>query len=67
MTVKDAIPRSDGSGKVTVISRDALVTTWVEETAARRIEDVIRLEEALTRIQEKKLKAIELKARMLSD
>lgn len=65
MTVKDAIPRPDGSGKATVISREALVTTSVEETSFRRIEDVIRLEEALTRIQEKKLKAIELKSRLL--
>ena len=64
-TVKDAIPRSDGTGKATVVSRDALVTTSIEETSFRRIEDVIRLEEALTRIQEKKLKAIELKARLL--
>ncbi|WP_020621026.1 hypothetical protein [Paenibacillus daejeonensis] len=64
-TVKDAIPRSDGTGKVTVVTRDALVTTSIEETTFRRIEDVIRLEEALTRIQEKKLKAIDLKAKLL--
>ncbi len=64
-TVRNAIPRADGTSKATIVSREALVTTSIEETSFRRIEDVIRLEEALTRIQEKKLKAIELKSRLL--
>ena len=63
-TKKDAVPVHDeksGQTKTVIYTRDELVTTEIEETEYRAIDDIIRLEEALTRVQEKKLRAIELK------
>jgi uncharacterized protein YjcR len=66
-TTKEAIPVHDertGKTKTVVNSRDELVTTEIEETSYRAIEDVIRIEEALTRVQAQKIKAVELKNRL---
>ncbi|MEK3722296.1 phage terminase small subunit [Paenibacillus sp. FSL H8-0034] len=68
-TTKEAIPLHDEkTGKATTVinSRDELVTTEIEETAYRSIEDIIRIEEALTRVQGQKIKAIELKNRLIA-
>ncbi|WP_240421642.1 phage terminase small subunit [Paenibacillus periandrae] len=68
-TTKKAIPLHDEkTGKTTTVinSRDELVTTEIEETAYRSIEDIIRIEEALTRVQGQKIKAIELKNRLIA-
>jgi uncharacterized protein YjcR len=54
-----------GEIKVVVVSRDELVVTEVEETQFRAIDDIIRLEEALTRVQDKLIKAIDLKHRLI--
>ena len=67
---KDAVPvfGDDGKSKGTVVrSKFELVVTEIEETEVRPIEDILRLEDALTRVQEKKLKAIEMKQRHISD
>ncbi|WP_409174377.1 hypothetical protein [Brevibacillus fortis] len=56
-----------GQSKTVVLSRNELVTTEIEETEYRAIEDILSLEEALTRVQDKKLKAIQLKAQLLSN
>ncbi|MGG1554985.1 phage terminase small subunit-related protein [Paenibacillus ferrarius] len=67
---KKAIPVHDertGETKTVVNSREELVTTEIEETSYRAIEDIIRIEEALTRVQSQKIKAIELKNRLIDD
>lgn len=56
-----------GVTKTVVLTREELVTTEIEETEYRAIEDILSLEEALTRVQDKKLKAIQLKAQLLSN
>lgn len=69
-TKKEAIPVHDertGQTKTVVNSRDELVTTEVEETSYRAIEDIIRIEEALTRVQGHKIKAVELKNRLIDE
>lgn len=67
-TVKEAVPVHDersGKTKTVINSREELVTAEIEETSYRAIEDIIRIEEALTRVQDKKLKAIELKNKLI--
>lgn len=69
-TKKEVVPVHDertGQTKTVIHSRDELVTTEVEETSFRVIEDILRIEEALTRVQDKKLKAIELKNRLIDE
>lgn len=69
-TIKDPVQVHDektGQSKTVVVTRDELVTTEIEETEFRAIEDILALEEALTRIQDKKLKAVQLKAQLLSN
>ncbi|WP_084165449.1 phage terminase small subunit [Paenibacillus massiliensis] len=61
MTVHD---EKTGITKTVPITRTELVESQVEEKTFRVIDDIISLEEALTRVQDKKLKAIELKARL---
>jgi len=67
-TIKEPVQVHDeknGGTKTVVLSRNELVTTEVEETEFRAIEDILRIEEALTRVQDKKIKAIELKYKLV--
>ena len=67
-TTKEPIQVYDeksGETKVITRSRDELVITEIEETEFRVIEDILRIEDALTRVQDKMIKAIELKHRLL--
>ncbi|CAH1202959.1 hypothetical protein PAECIP111891_02169 [Paenibacillus allorhizoplanae] len=54
-----------GISKSVVVPMEKLVTTKIEESDIRVIDDLLRLEEALTRVQDKKLKAIDLKNRFV--
>ncbi|MBP1961163.1 uncharacterized protein YjcR [Paenibacillus aceris] len=54
-----------GQTRSVVVPMDKLVKTKIEESDIRVIDDLLRLEEALTRVQDKKLKAIELKNRFV--
>ncbi|GIQ67446.1 terminase [Xylanibacillus composti] len=68
-TKKEAVPLHDertGQTRTIINARDELVTTEIEETKYRAIEDILRIEEALTRVQDKKLKAIELKNKLIA-
>lgn len=68
ITVKDVQTIHDektGLTKSVVVPIDKLVTTKIEESDIRVIDDLLRLEEALTRVQDKKLKAIDLKNRFV--
>lgn len=56
-----------GKTKTIPITRSELVESEIEEKTYRQIDDIIALEEALTRVQDKKLKSIELKARLLDE
>ncbi|USG63995.1 hypothetical protein NDK47_17755 [Brevibacillus ruminantium] len=70
VTIKEPVQVHDdktGQTKTVVLSRNELATTEIEETEFRAIEDILALEEALTRVQDKKLKAIQLKAQLLSN
>lgn len=62
MTVHD---EKTGISKSVPITRNEMVETQVEETEYRTIDDIIKLEEALTRVQNQKIKAIELKNRLI--
>ncbi|MOA54494.1 hypothetical protein D3C78_1781190 [compost metagenome] len=42
-----------------------MIESEIEETTYRTIDDILKLEEALTRVQDKKLKAIELMNRLI--
>lgn len=66
-TTKEAITVHDektGKTNTVVKPREELVTVEIEETTYRKIEDILRIEEALTRVQGQKIKAIELKNRL---
>jgi uncharacterized protein YjcR len=68
-TKKEAFPIHDertGTTKTVINSRDELVTTEIEETSYRVIEDILHVEEALTRVQGQKIKAIELKNKLVA-
>ncbi|WP_400162910.1 hypothetical protein ACAF76_008360 [Brevibacillus sp. TJ4] len=70
VTIKEPVQVHDdktGQTKTVVLSRNELATTEIEETEFRAIEDILALEEALTRVQDKKLKAIQIKAQLLSN
>ena len=65
--IKDPIAVYDEkTGKTTIVNRERfeLVITELEETEGRVIEDILRIEEALTRVQDKKAKWVDLKYRM---
>lgn len=69
-TVKDAISVYDektATTKTVIVPRHDLVISEIEETEYRPIDDIIRLEEALTRVQDKKVKALGLLAKLLSE
>ncbi|AZK47235.1 hypothetical protein [Paenibacillus lentus] len=57
MTVHD---EKTGVTKTIPVTRNYLVESQIGETSYRAIKDIISLEEVLTRIQDKKLKAIKL-------
>lgn len=61
MTVHD---EKSGQTKTVTVPVDKLVTTQIEETEYRAIEDILRIEEALTRVQREKAKWVELKLRI---
>jgi uncharacterized protein YjcR len=66
--VKDAVTVHDdktGQTKVVPVQREELVTTEIEETEFRAIDDILNIEEALTRVTDKLLKAIKQKHEML--
>jgi len=63
MTVHD---ERTGQTKTIPITKHQLVESEIEETEYRAIDDIIKLEEALTRVQDKKLKAIELKNKLIA-
>ncbi|WP_163855796.1 phage terminase small subunit [Paenibacillus elgii] len=68
--IKDAVPVYDeksGVTKTIPVTRTELVESQIEEKEYRKIDDIIKLEEALTRVQDKKLKAIELKNRFMDE
>lgn len=50
-----------GETKVVTVNQPEMVITEITETDCRAIDDILKLEEALTRIQDKKTKAIALK------
>ncbi|QWU17380.1 Uncharacterized protein YjcR [Paenibacillus sophorae] len=55
-----------GLTKKVPISRDELVKSKVEISSFRKLDDILKLEESLTRIQDKKIRAIELKNRLIA-
>lgn len=62
--VKDAIQTHDektGMMKSIPITHEKMVTTEIEETEYRAIDDILNIEEALTRVTDKLLKAIRQK------
>lgn len=66
---KDVITVHDektGVTRTVPITRTEMVETEIEETEYRAIDDIIKLEEALTRVQDKKLKAIELMNKLIA-
>lgn len=63
MTVHD---EKSGVTKTVPITRTEMVESQIEETEFRAIDDIVKLEEALTRVQDKKLKAIKLKYEIAS-
>lgn len=61
--VKSAIPihdESTGQSKTVIGTKHELVVVKTEETEYRVILDILRIEEALTRVQDKKMKAIKV-------
>ncbi|QDX92056.1 terminase [Brevibacillus laterosporus] len=67
VTIKEPVQVHDdksGGTKTIVLSRDELVTTKIEETEYRAIEDILHLQEALTRVTDKKLRAVEMKHKL---
>ncbi|MDT8979993.1 phage terminase small subunit [Paenibacillus sp. chi10] len=69
-TIKDVMTVHDektGLTKSVPISRTEMVETEIEETEFRAIDDIIKLEEALTRVQGQKIKAIELKNKLIDE
>lgn len=68
-SIKDVIEVHDeksGTMKKVPTVRNEMVEAEIEETTYRVIDDILKLEEALTRVQDKKLKAIELMNRLIT-
>lgn len=55
------------SAKVVVVPKSELVISEITETEYRKIDDVIKLEEALTRVQDKKTRQLALKYSIETD
>lgn len=67
--IKDVMTIHDGKTGVTKtipVTRTECVESQIEETEFRAIDDIVKLEEALTRVQDKKLKAIELMNKLIA-
>ncbi|PJN56126.1 hypothetical protein PAEVO_28490 [Paenibacillus sp. GM2FR] len=64
MTVHD---EKSGLTKTIPVTRTEMVESQVEETEYRAIDDILKIEDALTRVQAQKLKAVELKNRLIDD
>lgn len=58
MTVHD---EKSGITKTIPVTRTEMVESQIEETEYRAIDDIVKIEEALTKVQAQKLKAIKLK------
>ncbi|MCR8961649.1 phage terminase small subunit-related protein [Brevibacillus halotolerans] len=56
-----------GKPKTVILTRNELATTKIEETEYRVIEDILNLQEALTRVTDKKLRAVEMKHKLIID
>ncbi|MGI2294164.1 phage terminase small subunit [Paenibacillus sp. GXUN7292] len=68
-SIKDVIEvRDEKSARMKKVPtvRNEMVEAEIEETTYRAIDDILKLEEALTRVQDKKLKAIELMNKLLA-
>ncbi|MED4408291.1 phage terminase small subunit [Bacillus licheniformis] len=65
--VKDIVQTSDKNGlvKPVPVMNERLVVTEIEETEMRAIDDILNIEEALTRVTDKRLKAIRQKYDMI--
>lgn len=48
-------------------ARNEMMESKIEEKGFRKLDDIVKLEEALTRIQDKKIRAIELKNRLIDE
>ena len=56
-----------GETRTVMVPVPSLVVKSIEETECRKIEDILRLEDALTRVQEKKIRLLALKHSLESD
>lgn len=68
-TVKEAKPVTDprtGKETTVVTESEKMVVAKIETTTIRILEDILRIEDALTRVQAQKLKAIELKNKLVA-
>lgn len=68
--IKDVVTVHDeksGITKTIPVTRTEMVESQVEETEYRAIDDILKIEDALTRVQAQKLKAVELKNRLIDD
>ncbi|ASB88423.1 phage terminase small subunit [Bacillus sonorensis] len=65
--VKDIVQTPDKNGlvKPVPVMNERLVVTEIEETEMRAIDDILNIEEALTRVTDKRLKAIRQKYDMI--
>lgn len=63
MTVHD---EKSGLTKTIPVTRTEMVESEVEETEYRAVDDILKIEEALTRVTDKKLKAVELMNRLIA-
>lgn len=64
MTVHD---EKSGITKTIPVTRTEMVESQIEETEYRAIDDILKIEDALTRVQAQKLKAVELMNRLIDD
>jgi uncharacterized protein YjcR len=58
---------STGQEKVVIRTTQDLVVTKIEETEYRAIDDILRIEDALTRVQDKKVKAVKTKYELMGE
>ncbi|MGG3278805.1 phage terminase small subunit [Paenibacillus solani] len=68
--IKDVMTVHDEKSGVTrsvPVTRTDMVESQIEETEYRAIDDILKIEDALTRVQAQKLKAVELKNRLIDD
>ncbi|MFP3391002.1 phage terminase small subunit-related protein [Brevibacillus sp. SIMBA_040] len=67
LSLKDPVQVYDeklGKNKTVVVSRNEMVTTEIAETEYRAIDDILNLQEALTRVTDRKLRAVEMKHKL---